>query len=666
MTVLASIAVADGATAQGPLDEPSGDDSDIDEPPGNEPEAPTTTPMPTTATSTTTPPPTITTTPVAPTTVTTVPPATTIAPPTTRPPIPAPTTATTSTTIAATTTARTTTTTTSTTVPPTTLPIDESELDDATLGPEEPVDGTNFQASEYDGIYADGVPVGVAMATSRWLESRGDYNAQAPGSTASGAYQVIDSTWNRYAGYARAADAPPAVQDQFAYESFVAILKAYGNDVSTIPLVWYFPAVLRDPALFDTIPAPEAGNTFTIREYQTLWMEKFYELLGEGAPVFLPADTDPLIPAIAFPVLGPVSFIDDWHFSRAGGDRVHEGLDMIGSSGQPLRAAFDGRVERLVTTNNGISGVSIELRRNDDLRAIYRHVNNDTPGTTDNSAIDAFRIHPGITEGTAVRAGQIIGFMGDTGNAVGIPHLHFELRNPERTTGDRTPFAPYPAILEAQQREQCSVGIGPWSTEFETPAELAEQLATFDTLDAETLAAIDAAELVKFSPEQLLFLRLTEEQRLAIDAFEPPVPFVVEAQGRAMWTLAADGAITANGIGALVAPTQGDCSVLPDPATWYGTDAAGLALDLLPDGWWGDDVDFIAPSRSLSELTAIALELAAEDASFTSDVVDGESAAAVDLASAVADARDNDSTSDGGSTNGAPVAADPVAKSGTG
>ena len=536
-----------------------------------------------------------------------------------------------------------------------------------TVGPEEPPDGTSVQASQYDGIYANGVPVGVAMAATRWLESRGDYNARAAGSTASGAYQVIDSTWNRYAGYARAVDAPPAVQDQFAYESFVAILKAYGNDVSTIPLVWYYPAVLRDPALLDTIPAPDAGNKYTIRQYQSIWMEKFYELLGEGAPVFLPTDTDPLIPAIAFPVLGPVSFVDDWHFARAGGDRVHEGLDMIGAYGQPLRAAFDGRVERIVSTNNGISGVSIELRRVDDLRAIYRHVNNDTPGTTDDSAIDAFRIHPGITEGTVVRAGQIIGYMGDTGNAVGVPHLHFELRNPERIAGDRTPFAPFPAILEAQQREQCSVGIGPWSTVFETPAELAEQLSELDALDADALAAVDAAELVKFSAEQLLFLRLTDEQRQAIDAHEPPAPFVLEARGSPMWTVAADGAVTANGIGALIAPTQGNCSVLPDPATWYGTDASGLALDLLPDGWWGDDVDFIIDSytRSLSELTAIALELAVEDATFTNDVVDGDSTSTIDLSSAVADAMSEDSTAVAVGTYGAPAATGPIAKSDT-
>lgn len=51
-------------------------------------------------------------------------------------------------------------------------------------------------------------------------ESGGNYSAQNPRSSASGKYQVLDGTWDGYGGYARAKDAPPHVQEQWAREAY--------------------------------------------------------------------------------------------------------------------------------------------------------------------------------------------------------------------------------------------------------------------------------------------------------------------------------------------------------------------------------------------------------------------------------------------------------------
>src|SRR4051812_18093005 len=121
------------------------------------------------------------------------------------------------------------------------------------------------------------------LATIRTIETGGNYSTTISSSTASGAYAFLDGTWDGYGGYRRAVDAPPTLQDQKAAELVRDTLDANDGDVSTIPIVWYIGHV--PPAgsgEWDTIPAPEAGNRLTPREYQTKWMAEYEHQTASG------------------------------------------------------------------------------------------------------------------------------------------------------------------------------------------------------------------------------------------------------------------------------------------------------------------------------------------------------------------------------------------------
>jgi murein DD-endopeptidase MepM/ murein hydrolase activator NlpD len=193
-----------------------------------------------------------------------------------------------------------------------------------------------------------------------------------------------------------------------------------------------------------------------------------------GSPESLGLGPDGVVPSIAFPVLGPVRFGDGWGQPRGThGERRHAGTDILGVSGQPLRAAFDGVVTRHQLTDLGIAGVVITITRADGLRANYFHLNDDHPGTRDGAAPAAWRIPAAVQPGTQVQAGQIVGFMGDSGNAVGVPHLHFELRRP-----DGLPINPYPALVAALRQEHCRVVFGPSTNVGPSPDAAVHPLVT--------------------------------------------------------------------------------------------------------------------------------------------------------------------------------------------
>lgn len=165
---------------------------------------------------------------------------------------------------------------------------------------------------------------------------------------------------------------------------------------------------------------------------------------------------------IAFPVDGKVAYRDDFGECRGTGcSRRHEGNDLIGPRMLPLVAAADGVVDWMVvddgTSRTANSGNALSVKDAEGWRYVYVHLNNDTPGTDDNANLAEYRFAPGIAKGVTVTRGQLLGWLGDSGNAEQTtPHLHFEVIAPTKT-----PISPYLSLRAAQGHE---VGAAIYST----------------------------------------------------------------------------------------------------------------------------------------------------------------------------------------------------------
>ncbi|HEY3268980.1 MAG TPA: M23 family metallopeptidase [Armatimonadota bacterium] len=131
-------------------------------------------------------------------------------------------------------------------------------------------------------------------------------------------------------------------------------------------------------------------------------------------------------PSIVFPVLGRVSWSDTFGAPRDGGSRRPQGQDLMAPKMRPVLAAFDGEV--WVSKSPGSN--SVGLSGHDGWSATYLHLKNDHPGTDDGQGSADYAIAPGLSNGDWVAAGQMLGWVGDSGNAENTaPHLHFELHN---------------------------------------------------------------------------------------------------------------------------------------------------------------------------------------------------------------------------------------------
>ncbi len=140
-----------------------------------------------------------------------------------------------------------------------------------------------------------------------------------------------------------------------------------------------------------------------------------------------------------------VRFSDSWGARRPGGRR-HQGTDIMSPRGTEIVAVADGIVTKLGYSR--MSGYYIRIDHGNGWITSYLHLNNDTYGTDDGKGGTWTAFFPTLQEGDEVMGGQVIGYVGDSGNAENTtPHTHFEIKH------DDTKKNPYPYLRDAFNRE---------------------------------------------------------------------------------------------------------------------------------------------------------------------------------------------------------------------
>ncbi len=142
--------------------------------------------------------------------------------------------------------------------------------------------------------------------------------------------------------------------------------------------------------------------------------------------------------SIVFPLVGPATYFDDFGQPRAQGS--HEGIDILTSWRSPAVAAEAGKIK--FWTTSARAGCMLYLYGESGTTYLYIHLNNDLTAKRDNkgACVPGVAYAAGLRSGARVRAGQQIAYNGDSGDAEGIYHLHFEVHPKDGDGVDPFPF----------------------------------------------------------------------------------------------------------------------------------------------------------------------------------------------------------------------------------
>jgi hypothetical protein len=148
--------------------------------------------------------------------------------------------------------------------------------------------------------------------------------------------------------------------------------------------------------------------------------------------VCLLATSDASAAEYAFPVIGSSNFSNDFDAPRSNGK--HQATDIFANKMQKIVSRTEGTIT-FVGYPQPSWGFAVFVKADNGYTYWYLHINNDSPGTDDGRADAAYAYGPDIQPGNRVVKGQLLGYVGDSGNAEETPpHVHLEVLKPN---GDR-------------------------------------------------------------------------------------------------------------------------------------------------------------------------------------------------------------------------------------
>ena len=157
---------------------------------------------------------------------------------------------------------------------------------------------------------------------------------------------------------------------------------------------------------------------------------------GAAGPTAASAAPKPLV----FPLLGRTRYSDDFGAGRVNG--AHQGNDILGDWRAPVVAAEAGRVEYWTTSRR--AGCMLYLYGASGTTYLYIHLNNDRTPRRDNRGRCELGTAYAVEDGARVEAGEQIAWNGDSGDAEGTNHVHFEVH-----PNDGAAVSPFPYLNAA-------------------------------------------------------------------------------------------------------------------------------------------------------------------------------------------------------------------------